>query len=95
MRKGKIYLWQFLVFILSWHLKSSLIRASLALPFHEGLFPPGDWGFDDAESRDRDAGGSQLNGQEAEGGVQVVWEVGTKRIERYVESRWKNEEGKV
>ena len=50
----------------------SLISASLALLFHEGLFPPGDWGFDDAESRDRDAGGSQLNGKEAEGGVQVV-----------------------
>lgn len=50
----------------------SLLSPSLALLLHEGMFPPGDWDFDDAESGDREGEGNKLNRKEAGGRIRIV-----------------------
>lgn len=50
----------------------SLLSPSLALLLHEGMFPPGDWDFDDAESGDRKGEGNKLNRKEARGGIRTA-----------------------
>lgn len=50
---------------------ASLCSVPLAL-LHKEMFPPGDWDFDDAESRDREGEGNKFDRKEAGGGIRII-----------------------